>query len=165
MIMGPDLLVSNQTAGSDLEMFERQTDSIYRIGRCLACLHGKTRLSFGAFDDIRSSVTGMNRPCLLTRSKALVKYMKEMYSGRLSYRHFSCNCLSGKNHVYGWSFLSEAALCRVVDTTTCFPNDTENGYSMVVVAIADSLFLWRVMLFAKVWPVIISASQNRVWPF
>ena len=33
MIMGPDLPVSNQTAGSDLEMFERQTDSkkIHRV--------------------------------------------------------------------------------------------------------------------------------------
>ena len=33
MIMGPNLLVSNQTAGSDLGMFERQTDSkkIHRV--------------------------------------------------------------------------------------------------------------------------------------
>ena len=42
----------------------------------------------------------VNRPDLLTRTKALVRCIKAMYRGRLCSRHFSCSCLWAAQNPY-----------------------------------------------------------------
>ena len=65
-------------------------------GRFLACLHGKTLSSLGAWEGIRSSAREWITPSCWLGSKALLRSIKAIYRGFLCSRHFSFSCLREK---------------------------------------------------------------------
>ena len=95
----------------------------------------------------------LKRPSLLTRSKAFVRSMKATKSGCLCSLHFSWSCLREKI-IYGGFVCMEAELrfrvdllCRYLEPLQyymCkdFPNNTEEGYAAIIIAVASVAFVF-----------------------
>ena len=111
-------------------------------GRFLACLHGKTLSSLGAWEGIRSSAREWITPSCWLGSKALLRSIKGMYRGFLCSRHFSFSCLREK-------------ITSIVDLPALNPN-WASGYTLF----ASFCNLFNTAR-AKAFPVILRRDIPR----
>ena len=121
-----------------VEAWKRRFQTVWVLGHILVSLHW---WSLKGWDEVQSklivlwvfswkddtilrSVGGhpiffriVNNLSLLTKSKALVRSMKAMYSGLCCSLHFSCSCLREKTMSIGWPSCSETVLWFRVDAS------------------------------------------------